>query len=162
LIDLALESGNKLNEIAEQFAVSKFSLSRHRAKHLALAATTAESDGDLAAQVAMWRIRADQLWLSATADADTRGQAQAVAAGLRSVELQARRERETTESATSAIDEQIDVRELDRYTSQLIAALGKIQLKDERVLQLAIAMITTQPDLLDQAERIMQEKTYVV
>jgi hypothetical protein len=109
-IDQALALGEEsLQALATRFNVSPYALSRRR-KRLAMA--PAVEDNDLPAQALKWRERADQLWHQGTADADSRAMAQAVSAGLRSVELQARqkeREAEAVSVAEEADDGKLDI-----------------------------------------------------
>lgn len=129
-LDAAIESGEKLQAIAARFGISKFCVSRHK-KHLAVAMPESDDDS-LEAQARKWRERADKLWAQAEIDQDVRGQAQAVAAGLRSVELQARqaeREQEATPDAETS----------DEFTPQDIAKFDRLLADaDERTTQLAI------------------------
>lgn len=86
-IDAAILANHEtLAALAMRFNVSVHSLSRRKR---ALAVTVESGADALEQQAAMWRERADTLWHTATADADTRAQAAAIAAGLRSCELMA-------------------------------------------------------------------------
>jgi hypothetical protein len=108
-IDEALVLGEvSLQALATRFNVSPYALSRRR-KRLTIA--PAVEDDDLPAQALKWHERADQLWHQGTTDADSRAMAQAVSAGLRSVELQARQKEREAEAASVA--EEVDDGKLD-------------------------------------------------
>jgi hypothetical protein len=108
-IDQALALGEvSLQALATRFNVSPYALSRRRKR---LVITPAVEADDLPAQALKWRERADQLWHQGTADADSRAMAQAVSAGLRSVELQARQKEREAEAASVA--EEVDDGKLD-------------------------------------------------
>jgi hypothetical protein len=114
-IDRALALGEEsLQTLATRFNVSPYALSRRRKR---LAITPAVEADDLQAQALKWRERADQLWHQGTTDADSRAMAQAVSAGLRSVELQARqkeREVEAVSVAEEADDGKLDIGTLSK------------------------------------------------
>jgi transposase len=116
-IDDLLDAGESKKSVAAQFSVSIHSVSRH-SRHGA-----APDSDSLEAQAAKWRTRADDLWQHATADADVRGQAQAVAAGLRSCEMQARAAEKKAEvqakSAAELDDGKISIGSLDELVSIL-------------------------------------------
>jgi hypothetical protein len=83
-----------------------------------------DNDADsLEARAALWRERADRLWRTATADADSRAMAQALAAGLRSVELQARQ----NERASSAMPEEDDGKLTTEDFDRIVEKWDKIQ-----------------------------------
>lgn len=88
-IDDLLDAGTNQKDVAVQFGVSRFALSRH-CRHRQPESKPADPDV-LEQQARTWRERADHLWITATADSDSRAQAQAIAAGLRSCELMAQR-----------------------------------------------------------------------
>lgn len=76
-----------LKDLSSQFGLSAFSLSRHRRLHLGNEGSEVpESNGDLRAQAQKWLARADQIWQTATVDADVRGQAEATRVALRGIE----------------------------------------------------------------------------
>ena len=71
-IDSLLEGGASQKDVAAQFKVSRFAISRH-VRHAQPVPVALESDPDsLEARATLWRERADQLWHMATADADSR------------------------------------------------------------------------------------------
>jgi hypothetical protein len=119
-IDDLLDAGESKKSVAAQFSVSVHALSRH-SRH----GVVPDSDS-LEAQAAKWRLRADDLWQHATADADVRGQAQAVAAGLRSCEMQARAAEKKAEvqakSAAEVDDGKISIGSLDELVAVLTQA----------------------------------------
>lgn len=82
-IETALASGAFKKDVAAKFNVSAFALSRH-VRHSAPAPETSTGTEE----IGKWLARADLIWEQATADQDVRGQAQAVAAGLRALEAQ--------------------------------------------------------------------------
>lgn len=120
-IDEALALGEvSLQALATRFNVSPYALSRRRKR---LAITPAVEADDLPAQALKWRERADQLWRQGTADADSRAMAQAVSAGLRSVELQARqKERDQEIAAEENDDDRVSIGDLDSVISLFDAA----------------------------------------
>ena len=119
-----LDGGATQKDIAAQFKISKYAISRHL-RHANPAPVTPETDTDsLEARAILWRERADHLWHQATADADCRAMAQAVAAGLRSVELQARQQARAAEASSPEEDDgKLTIPEFDR----IVAKWEKIQ-----------------------------------
>lgn len=95
-LDAALRAGQQKQTIAATYAVSRDALSRHANRHL-----DAPSD-TLSLEAEKWRRRADELWHCATASEDVRGQAQACANGLRSLQIVAKRAAEQEEKAAEA------------------------------------------------------------
>lgn len=117
-IDSLLDGGTNQKDIAAQFGVSRFAVSRH-ARHGKRVPVTLENDPDsLEARATLWRERADQLWHTANADADSRAMAQAVSAGLRSVELQARQKERVAEAAPEEDDGKLTIPEFDRIVEK--------------------------------------------
>ncbi len=80
-INAALVNGERLNVVAEQFSISKFSLSRHRAKHLN--SPKIENGEDSPRK---WLERAEIVWEAASHDQDVRGQCDSVRIALRALE----------------------------------------------------------------------------
>jgi hypothetical protein len=121
VIDADLLAGQKLKTLAATYGISPFSLSRHKSRHLQVAGAldTAEDDSDsLEAQAQKWRLRADQLWARSEIDLDSRAAAQALAAGLRSCELQARqKERETENAPDVGAVPPITIQQLDAFVA---------------------------------------------
>ena len=134
-IDDLLDGGATQKDSAAHFGVSKFALSRH-VRHSNPTPVTPESADSLEARAALWRERADQLWHTATADADSRAMAQAVSAGLRSVELQARQKEREAEAAPDAEDDgKLSVEVLDK----IVAWWDRVQAEnDEKFTKLAL------------------------
>jgi hypothetical protein len=117
-MDDLLDGGTNQKDIAAQFGVSRFAVSRH-ARHGKRVPVTPESDADsLEARAILWRERADQLWHTATADADSRAMAQALAAGPRSVELQARQKEREAEAAPEEDDGKLTTQDFDRIVEK--------------------------------------------
>jgi predicted transcriptional regulator len=118
-IDDLLDGGASQKDVAQQFQVSRFAVSRH-ARHGKRVPVTPESDDDsLEARAILWRERADHLWHQATADADCRAMAQAVSAGLRSVELAHRQEQRAAESAPETEDDgKLTIQDFDRIVER--------------------------------------------
>lgn len=111
-IDVQLASGVFQSDIAEKFRVSRFAVSRH-ARHSVSTVSENETDS-LEAQARKWRMRADTLWTRSEIDQDSRAAAQALAAGLRSCELQARHEQRETEATSEADAGAISIQQIDR------------------------------------------------
>lgn len=161
-IDRAILADHEsLKVLATRFNVSAHSLSRRKK---ALSATAeAENDPDaLERQAAMWRERADTLWHTATADADVRGQAAAIAAGLRSCELMAQQAKQaaanpspvgtgtpvTIELIDSIVHSELSKTERGRNENRLYSA-------PDRVLRLAVKLLD-HPGSWDDVEHILE------
>jgi hypothetical protein len=117
-IDDSLDSGAFQKDVAAQFGVSRYALSRH-VRHSAPAPAPAQETeiSDLTAEAEKWRVRADQVWEQSVADQDTRGQVQALQAGLRSVELQHRQEQRAAEPKPENGETPVTIEEIDRIVS---------------------------------------------
>jgi hypothetical protein len=85
----ALEAGLRQKQIAQQFNISKFALSRHVNRCLAPAPTNGDSTGD---QISKWLDRADDLYLQAGVNGDVKSQVQALSAAVRSLQAEQRNE----------------------------------------------------------------------
>jgi transposase-like protein len=109
-----------LKEIAQQFGVSYPALVRHCARHgkNALAPARETEISDLTAEAEKWRVRADQVWEQSVADQDTRGQVQALQAGLRSVELQHRQEQRAAEPKPENSETPCTIEKIDEIISR--------------------------------------------
>jgi hypothetical protein len=83
-INAALEAGVQQTVISSQFCASKYSLSRHAHKCLKPAPSNGESITD---QTEKWLRRADDVFLKASVDGDTRGQAQAIGSAIKHLQL---------------------------------------------------------------------------
>jgi hypothetical protein len=81
-IDRALMAGDFQKTVAIRFGLSAFAISRH-VRH-----SREPEAGSLSAKAELWASRAEQLWTSATFDADTRAQVAALTAGLKSLQAQ--------------------------------------------------------------------------
>src|ERR1017187_7744230 len=93
-INSALEARVSHLTIAEQFNVSKFALSRHKAKCLHPVSTGESSTGD---QLEKWLRRADDLYLAAGANGDVRSQVSSLSAAVRSLQSAQRHEAKRAE-----------------------------------------------------------------
>jgi hypothetical protein len=112
-IDALLATEIPLKDIAAQIPdLSVHALSRYKRKNLLPPVANGTGDS-LEAQAAMWRERADHLWHQATIDQDSRAMAQAVAAGLRSVELQARQEKNEEAKPETGDEKPLTIAALD-------------------------------------------------
>jgi len=117
-IDDLLDAGTNQKDVAVQFGVSKFALSRH-ARHTP---EVEAAGGDSPAEIEKWLGRADDQYLLAVANADQRGAINALVAGLRAVEAQAKseeREEEATpvtgtDAPVTGTDAPITIEEIDR------------------------------------------------
>jgi hypothetical protein len=148
-IDAQLQAGVFQKTIAASFSVSPFALSRHR--HNCLKPPAASDTGDSRAEISKWLSRAEDQYLLATANDDQRGAVQSLVAGLRACEALSRSEDTAAESTKHEVDGPLDVRQIDRWTQQLIAALGTLPRMDERMLKIAAAMVDD-PELINRAE----------
>jgi hypothetical protein len=110
------DSGESIKAIAEQFQVSRFSLSRHINHHRNPAAPVAGSAGtdDLQSRSDLLWKRSNQIWELASADADLRSAISSVQTGLRSLELQAKqKERDQEIAAEENDDDRVSIGDLD-------------------------------------------------
>ena len=115
-INAALTAGSKMqNQIAQEYGVSKASLSRHKARHLNQAATIADV---LTLEAAKWAARADQIWQTATVADDTRGQAQACAAGLRALGMARQQEKAEQKAAPDSSPKYFRLEDIDKLFAQ--------------------------------------------
>jgi hypothetical protein len=81
-IDRALMSGETQRSISAKYNLSSHTISRH-VRH-----SREPEPENLSQQAALWSSRAEQLWASATYDADTKAQVAALSAGLKSLQAQ--------------------------------------------------------------------------
>lgn len=162
--DLADSNTATLKEIAAQFLVSYPALVRHCARHRSAASAAPENGNSdsLESQASLWRLRADSLWHSATASEDVRGQAQAVAAGLRSVELQARAERRDAEAKPQTEDgsEVVTIAMIDKIIAEALDnprdhALTKLRRAPDAALELAVRLLD-HPQLWGAVETVIE------
>jgi predicted transcriptional regulator len=127
-IDDLLDAGTSQKDVAEQFGVSRFAVSRH-VRHSAPAPET--SSGDSREEISKWLSRADDQYLVATADGDQRGAINALVGGLRAVEARIRNEEREAEAP--------DVAESDEFTERDIAKFDRLLAEsDTRTNLLAI------------------------
>jgi hypothetical protein len=161
-INALLEAGTHQKDVAAQFGVSRFAVSRHaRHSKIAIAPEPATNES-LEMQARKWRNRADQLWDRAEFDSDTRGLAQAVSAGLRSVELQARAEIRAAETTPATgedapvtiqmIDEIIARAEAEANATPRGRWLRDLQLAPDEILEIAARMLND-AELFQQIKR---------
>jgi hypothetical protein len=93
-IDSALESGVRQLTIAEQFAISKYALSRHVNRCKAPAASDGVSAGD---QTDKWIARCDDLYLQAGVSGDLKSQIAALGAAIRALSAAQKQEEKRQE-----------------------------------------------------------------
>lgn len=99
-IDTALIAGERLNTVAARFGISKFSVGRHRSRHL-VATTPITTGADDTDEINRWLARAEEIYAIACVDSDSRGKVSALTAALKSLEMRAKsREREAEAAST--------------------------------------------------------------
>jgi hypothetical protein len=102
-IDAALQSGEQLKSVATTFNVSKYALSRHKAKHLEVPAVQEvqqDGAGDDSREVEKWLGRAEQIFQTSVVDGNVKGMVDSLSAALRALETRAKtREREAEQAA---------------------------------------------------------------
>jgi hypothetical protein len=120
-INSCIEGGLALKEIAEQFSVSKYALSRHRNRCLATA-PTGDDPGD---QIEMWLRRCDDLYIQSGVNGDTRGQIAALSAAVRSLQSEQRCEKrqEQNENQNTPVGADSPER-LDEIISRYLESCG--------------------------------------
>lgn len=96
-IDSALEAGVTQLSVAAQFQVSKYSLSRHRNKCLAVARTPETSN--TAEALGTWMQRCEDTYLAACANSDIRSAVSALSAAVRSLQFSLKQEEKEREQA---------------------------------------------------------------
>jgi hypothetical protein len=108
-IEAALDCGSNQKDIAAQFDISKFALSRH-VRH-----SKPVGKHDSLAEVSRWLTRANDQYLLATANEDARGAVAALVAGLRAVESNIRNEERAEEAKLEpVIDRKITIAQIDK------------------------------------------------
>lgn len=136
-----------LKQIAEQFSVSVFSLSRHCARHR----NPAPAAGSVGADIETWLSRANDEYLLARADDDSRGAVAALIAGLRATESKMKaleRKAEQQEEAGEEEDFRFPISDLDGVTQLLTQT--PVDPVDQEKLKLALekCRLLNRPDLL--------------
>lgn len=123
-IDELLDAGMTQKAVADQFGLSKGSISRH-ARH----AKQQVEGNDSETEISKWLSRADDQYLLAVANADQRGAVQSLVAGLRAVEAKVKsderafeKEQEQGGNVPPITVEQYD--ELTRKAEEAAAARG--------------------------------------
>jgi hypothetical protein len=127
-IDAALLAGAKLSDTAQQFDISKFSLGRHRSRHLFAAAAPAATDAD---EISLWLQRADQLFLRGVVDSDSRTQVAALGAALKVLDSQAKM-RERAEAEATELSMNPD-QWSEKQSSQFLSYIGSVLEAGERL-----------------------------
>jgi hypothetical protein len=163
--DLADSQSLTLKEIAHQFQVSYPALVRHCARHgknaPPPAAATENGNGDSLAQEAeKWRLRADQVWAQSVADQDTRGQVQALQAGLRSVELQHKQEQRAAEPVPVPAGETVlTIEAMDKLVQHVLDEDPKWPLI-ETIRQLSLEELQAIADVAKQGGHLIPKFDY--
>jgi hypothetical protein len=111
-INAALEAGLFQRDVAAQFSVSKFAVSRHKAKCLAPALPDAPlSDTD---EITKWMQRCDDSYLAASANGDVARQVAALSAAFRGIQqIDKQREKDAAETARNNPDSTVTIAALD-------------------------------------------------
>lgn len=116
LIDLALQTpGRRLKDLAEVYGVSKFALSRHRQRHLAVPPAKEEVVDD-SEEIQRWLGRAEEIYQISTVNSDVRGMVASLTAALRSLEVKGKakeREAEAAELRESGDVPPISIQQID-------------------------------------------------
>jgi hypothetical protein len=116
-INSALEAGLFQRDVAAQFSVSKFALSRHKAKCLHPVSTGESSTDD---QLEKWLRRADDLYLAAGANGDVRSQVSSLSAAVRSLQSAQRHEAKRAEQDEKPSAGQMQVNHLDAVVEKYL------------------------------------------
>jgi hypothetical protein len=164
-IDDLLDGGAFQRDIAAQFGVSRFALSRHvkHSKPATAAAVPESGDGEsLEAQAARWLSRADDIYDRSIVDGDVRGQVQALTGAFRGLELQHRAELKAAEAAPPTGDAApVTIEEIDRIVHATLneTPRGRHQSRlfsaPDKVLELA-AKLADSPSAWTTVERILE------
>lgn len=121
-IDGQLLAGVKQKTVAEQFPeLSRFALSRHWRSCVSRPGMNGQGD-----ELALWILRAEEIFNSATVNGDVRGQVGALGAALKSLEMRAKtkeRERESASRDLPASPESWTEEEAQKMRDYLDAAL---------------------------------------
>lgn len=159
-IDDLADSGETLISISERFHVSKFALSRH-CKHRKPEPVVETAEGGSREEIQKWLQRSDDQYLLACANADQRGAIQALIAGLRAVEAQAKseeREESTPEPrdgeviTIEMIDEILQRAEAEANKTPRGRTLAELQRAPDRFLEIA-DQLYHDPELFRETEQ---------
>jgi hypothetical protein len=116
-INAALTTGSKMqNQISQEYGLSKASLSRHKARHI-----NRTSADLLTLEASKWAARADEIWKTATLAEDVRGQAQACANGLRSLEFSIKQAEKEASKPTAESEFKFRLEDIDNAVNKLFA-----------------------------------------
>src|ERR1017187_145659 len=122
-INAAVEAGLFQRDVAAQFNVSKYALSRHKKNCLAPVPNgNGETTSD---QLERWLARADEVWATASINGDVRSQVSALSAAVRALQSAQRHEAkraEQDEKQNSAGQLQVD--HLDQIVEQYLETCG--------------------------------------
>jgi hypothetical protein len=127
-IDDLLDAGTNQKDVADQFHVSRFAISRH-VRHSTPAPET--SNGDSREEISKWLSRADDQYLLATADGDQRGAINALIGALRATEAKIRAEEREAEAIPDPESDEFTPRDIAKF-DRLLSEAG------ERTTRLAI------------------------
>jgi hypothetical protein len=122
-INAAVEVGLFQRDVAVQFNVSKYALSRHKKNCLAPVpiGNGESSTGD---QLEKWLRRADDLYIQAGVNGDVRSQVSALSAAVRSLQSAQRHEARCAEQDEKPSAGQMEVDRLDRIVEQYLESCG--------------------------------------
>jgi hypothetical protein len=166
LVNSLLAANVKHAEIAAQVPeISKYSISRHSRKCLAPVASV--SDDSPEAQIALWRQRADDLYVNSGAALDLRGQATAIATGLRALQCDLKHRADShAETAAEGNDGRVTIEYLDQCVRAVLKkanstprgrCLLELQNAPDRVLEVAVHL-WRDPELFREIERRCAER----
>jgi hypothetical protein len=144
-IDAALQSGSQLKDLAVTFNVSKYALSRHKAKHLEVPAVQeVQQDGasDDSREVEKWLGRAEQIFQTSVVDGNVKGMVDSLSAALRALETRAKTREREAEAAVEQSDgiPPISVEQLD----DLVAKFNENVTPDRRLIEQVLSEIRVQ------------------
>jgi hypothetical protein len=143
-IDVGLQTGSQLKDLAVTFNVSKYALSRHKAKHLEASAVEVQQDGagGDSREVEKWLGRAEQIFQTSVVDGNVKGMVDSLSAALRALETRAKtREREAEAAAEQGEGiPPITVAQLD----DLLEKFDETMTPDRRVIEKVLSDIRVQ------------------
>jgi hypothetical protein len=161
-IDSLLDGGAFQRDVAAQFGVSRFALSRHLRHSNQAPVATADNGETLEAQAARWLQRADDIYACSTVNGDVRGQVQSLTAAFRGLELQHKSELRDAESPPPANGETpVTLEEIDRIVQRINTetergrAFEKLYRASDRAIQLA-ARLADHPASWPAVETILE------